>query len=461
MRVAHVSAEVAPWARSGGLAEVAGALPRALAREGLRCAVWLPLYRSARAELQRQGLSLRPGPGATRLVEHEGVLQVFVESHLFDREGLYGDGHGAFGDNDERFALLNRVAVDTAEQVLGGPVDILHAHDWHAALAPHYLRRAGRAHTRSVFTIHNLAFQGRLDAGAVQRLGMDPAAHHLEGYEWYGGVNLMKAAIADCDALTTVSPRYAREILEPRFGEGLDGFLRVHQGKLSGILNGLDPSWDPRSDPHIAHTFGPHHWPSGKRANREALLEGTSLRAEPRDLLVGVISRLSEQKGLDLLAELLPRLHEMGVRVFLLGSGEAHLEQAFQALAERYSHTLHAHIGFDLGLARRILAGCDALAVPSRFEPCGLTQLQAMRYGCLPVVHATGGLADTVEHGQTGFVFEHADVHGLAWALGEAARVHRDRPTTWKEMARRAMARDWSWAQPARSYLRLYQGLLG
>ncbi len=458
MRVAHVAAEVAPWAATGGLADVASALPDALAREGVRCGVWLPLYSSVRRELKRRGLELREGPGPTRTLDLGGALQVFVESHHFDREDIYGDERGAFGDNDERFALLARVALDTAEELLGGPIDVFHAHDWHAALVPHYLRQRRTQHprARSVFTLHNLAFQGRLGRDAIERLGLDPAGFHLDGYEWHGGVNLLKAGIADCDVLTTVSPRYAEEILSPAFGHGLDGFLRRHQHKLHGVLNGLDPSWDPRGDDALVRRYGPRLWPSGKRANRRALIEGTQLRVEPEHLLVGVISRLSEQKGLDLLADLVPRLHEMGVRVFLLGSGDRALERRFRQLARHHSHTLHAHIGFERGLARRILAGSDALAIPSRFEPCGLTQLQAMRYGCLPVVHATGGLADTVDHGRTGFVFEHADVDGLGWALGEAARMHRDRPGTWKEMARRAMAVEASWERSARAYLRLY-----
>ncbi len=470
MNVVHVSAEVAPWARTGGLGDVVGALPAAQARQGARTLTYLPCYGRVRAELERRNARLERGPGfdvpigggltaGTAILRGEHGDTVFVEHHAYDREGLYGDQEGTYGDNDLRFALLTLAALETADHVLGAPVHVFHAHDWHSALLPHYLRRYDRHRARCVLTIHNLAYQGVFGPSVIDRLCLDERDFHPEGFEFQGAASFMKAGISRADAVTTVSPRYAREILEPGFGFGLDGFLRAHARRLVGLLNGLDlDEWNPRTDGSVV-PYGANRLKAGKAENRARLLAELGLPADEHDLLVGVVSRLTSQKGLDLLADLVPHLHAIGARVVLLGSGSPALEERFRRLAGLYSHHLAVRIGFDVDLAHRILAGSDALAIPSRFEPCGLTQMQAMRYGTLPVVHATGGLADTVDHGTSGFVFEHPTSVGLGWALHVAARFKRQDPVGYRRMQKHVMGVDWSWERSAARYLALYASL--
>ncbi len=471
MNVVHVSAEVAPWARTGGLGDVVGALPAALSRRGARTLTYLPCYGRVRAELHRRGARLQRGPGfsvpiAGGLTAGTAILRgqhgdtVFVEHHSFDRDGLYGDGRGTFGDNDVRFALLTLAALETAHHVLADDVGAFHAHAWHSALLPHYLGRyEAHARAKSVLTIHNLAYQGVFGPGVIGSLCLDERRFHPEGYEYKSAVSFMKAGISEADAVTTVSPRYSREILEPAFGFGLDGFLRARARRVVGVLNGLDLDvWNPRKNDAIA-PFGANRLKSGKAENRARLLQEFGLPAGDDDLVVGVVSRLTAQKGLDLLADLVPQLHAIGARVVLLGSGSPQLEERFRRLAGLYSHHLAVHIGFDVQMAHRILAGSDALAIPSRFEPCGLTQMQAMRYGTLPVVHATGGLADTVQHGVSGFVFEHASAVGLGWAMHVASRFKRQDPVGYRRMQKHVMGIDWSWDQSADRYLELYARL--
>ena len=471
MNVVHVSAEVAPWARTGGLGDVVGALPAALSRRGARTLTYMPCYGRVRAELHRRGVQLERGPGfsvpigggqtaGTAILRGEHGDTVFVEHHTFDRDGIYGDARGTFGDNDLRFALLTLAALDTADHVFGAPVDVFHAHDWHTALLPHYLSRYEQhAAAKSALTIHNLAYQGVFGPGVIGPLCLDERHFHPEGFEYQGAVSFMKAGISEADAVTTVSPRYSREILEPGFGFGLDGFLRARAKRLVGLLNGLDLDvWNPRKDDAIA-PFGANRLKAGKAENRARLLREFRLPARDDELLVGVVSRLTAQKGLDLLAELVPHLHAIGARVVLLGSGSPQLEERFRRLAQVYGHHLSVHIGFDEVMAHRILAGSDALAIPSRFEPCGLTQMQAMRYGTLPVVHATGGLADTVQHGVSGFVFEHPSSVGLGWALHVAARFKRQDPVGYRRMQKHVMGIDWSWDTSADRYMELYRQL--
>ncbi len=469
MNVVHVAAECAPFAKAGGLGDVAAALPVALGALGHRTLTVLPLYRSAAAVLGREGLKTRPGPEAslpvgrghrvrTHILERPDGAHLFLESDLYDRPGLYG-----YEDEAERFAVLSLAALEAAGQVLGAPVDIFHAHDWHAGLLPHYLRRYRRAHptARSVFTIHNLGYQGTFGASAIRRLCLDERDHTLDGYEFHGGVSFMKAGITASDAITTVSPRYAQEILTPSHGFQLDGLLRHHRSRLHGIVNGLDVRvWDPASDALLARNFDATSRPAGKADNRRALFADLGVADEGGAMLLGVVSRLTAQKGLDLLADLVPALHGLGVRVVLLGSGEPAIEERLRELARVFSHNLTVRIGFDEGLAHRIVAASDAMAVPSRFEPCGLTQLQAMRYGALPIVHATGGLADTVRHLLTGFVFEHPTASGLRWALGLASRCFHEQRASWDAMSDTAMAQDLSWEASAREYAALYQSLL-
>jgi starch synthase len=479
MKVVHLASEVAPWSQSGGLGQVVGALPSALLRRGVDTAIISPLYREVRERAAAAGAVLSPsGLELTVELGGEAIPVGFVSlratdaapihfvdcPRFFDRPSLYGEGTD-YPDNDRRFALLCRAALAGAERLMAGPIDVVHSHDWQAGLAPAYLTRLGRR-PRTVFTIHNLAFQGLFPKSHLGDLGLDWSLFHLDGLEFWDQLSFLKGGIAFADAVTTVSPRYADEITRPESGAGLDGFFR-HRGGVLGILNGIDTAqWDPSSDPHIAAPFSTVR-PSGKSTCRRALLDEVGL-ADGDALVLAVVSRLTEQKGLDLIAELVPALRPLGARLVVLGSGDEALEQRFAALAHSQPDHLAVRFGFDQPLAHRIFAGADALLMPSRFEPCGLAQMSAMRYGTLPIASPVGGLADTVHDpgdaalaaGQgTGFLLRRPDVASLVEAVTRAAALRRDR-SAWSRAVASAMAHDWSWSQPASQYHALYQRLL-
>jgi len=478
VRVLFVSAEVAPFCRTGGLGDVADELPRALAQVDPRMeiAVVLPLHRKARRLLEARGETLGEGfavdvplawgmaSGRFRpLRGDEGVTHWFLDApRMFDRDGLYGHEDDAF-----RYAFLSRAALEGATQMLGGPPDILHAHDWMTALAPIYLEARMRHRLpgcRSVFTVHNLAYQGVFPKDLLPLLDLDWGLFRVELLEFYDALNLMKGAIVACDALTTVSPRYAREIQTAQFGMKLDGHLRAHRRKLSGIVNGLDPAvWNPADDEAIAAAFDADDL-RGRAACQQELRDAFGLGPGP---IFGVVSRLTGQKGLDLVADLVPWMVRRGANLVVLGTGEPSLEYRFRELAHRFPNHVGAHIAFDSAAARKVLAGSDALLVPSRFEPCGLTQLQAMRYGSVPVVHAVGGLRDTVHdpgdaalaRGEgTGFSFGHPTAYGLGWAMNRALQLHGT--PGWAALQQACMRKDTSWGPSAKRYAELYRSLL-
>lgn len=487
MRVLHVSSECAPWAKAGGLGDVVGALPDALRRadESVSTLVVMPLYRAAAQALAKRGLSLEDtgvvarvdvGAGASevrflRLDRSGRAPVVFADNPAaFDRDGLYGHE-----DDAQRFILFSRAVVEVAAELMGGPIDIVHAHDWHTALVPGLIAtRARETHpkARTLLTIHNLAYQGVCDKHMMPSTGLGWELFHFESFEFYDQINLLKGGAACADAVTTVSPTYAKEIKTPGFGCGLDDFLR--QRPVHGLLNGVDTQvWDPRQDPHIAAPYDAEEL-SGKAKARAALLRACGWPEDgpeqPGVPLLGIVSRMTVQKGLDLVAALAPELASMPARLVVLGNGDPELEERFRGVARDFPDNVHAMITFDVPLSHRIIAGCDGLLVPSRFEPCGLTQLYAMRYGTVPIVHATGGLADTVtdpgdeglRRGEgTGFAFEHPTVEGLRWAVGRAVRTYREEPQTWREIQRAGMARDWGWVRSADAYLELYRSLCG
>ena len=488
MRVLHLASEVAPWVQTGGLGQVAGALPDALAAAGADVHVVCPLYPQVQRELAQQGVELADSGidvvmklggvdrhGRFYTLARPGRAAVhFLECWpLYDRDGIYDGGYGPHGDNPQRFAFLARGAVDGSWGLCGGPPDIVHAHDWQAALAPVYLREklsGWLPHTRSVLTINNLDYQGVCSRWELPAIGLDWSVYHPGAIEYWDQLNYLKAGIAYADAVTTVSERYAEEILTPAFGCHLDGFLREHQHKLSGVLNGIDTeAWDPATDPALAARYSADD-PSGKAACRAALLAEAGMEAGDGDLVLGVVSRFASQKGLDLIADLAPELGEMGVKLIMLGSGEPALEARFAQLGAWFRDRVWTYFGWSGPLARRIYAGADAIAIPSRFEPCGLTQMYAMRYGAIPIAHAVGGLRDTVldwgneelaRGNGTGIRFEHPTVEGLRWALGRALALYRgDRPG-WNAAVAHVMQKDWSWRAPAARYLELYRRLLG
>ncbi|MHB8767052.1 MAG: glycogen synthase [Deferrisomatales bacterium] len=477
MKVWMIASEMAPYSKVGGLGDVMGALPVALA--GLGCEVTvaiphLPSMDAARWGLEPTGLEVEAlVDGAWRrasVLEARGAGGVRVlflrQPEYFDRPGLYGTPAGDHPDNPQRFAYFAYAAVEALRRVAPGPA-VVHAHDWQTGLVPlllrapeHYGAEPEFARTATLHTIHNLSYQGLFPAGVVPRLGLSWRHFTPAGLEFYGLLNFLKAGLVYADALTTVSPTYAREIQTPEYAWGLQGVLAERAGVLRGIVNGIDTeAWDPSCDPGLAARFsaaglGP------RRENARALRAELGLPDDGRPL-VGIVNRLVEQKGIDLLLGLEPVLGDLGLQWAILGSGEARYEAAVADLARRHPATVAARVGFDDGLARRIYGGSDLFCMPSLFEPCGLGQMIALRYGSLPVVRRTGGLADTVvdvDEGGAGFVFGPATSEALAGALGRGRQYLADRRRA-NGARRRAMALDFSWSASARRYLELYRSL--
>ena len=463
MRILFVSAEVAPFSKTGGLGDVAGALPQALARLGHEVVVVTPWYAGLGGgrqpywigdiEVPFAGGFERVGVGT---LEDGDLRLLFVGHEYFRRPQLYG-----YGDDVERFALFSRAVPQVSERAGFAP-DVLHANDWHSGYLPLLLAHGwhlppGFPGLPSLYTVHNVQYQGESDLEQTLWWLRLPAGLSGSYLDHFGRANAMQAGVGFADRVTTVSPTYANELTTPEFGFGLDGTFRSLQAKLTGILNGLDVgAWDPASDQALPATYSRGAL-SGKDQSSFALKRRFGL-AHDRPV-IGVVSRLAEQKGIDLLINAAPRLFDQGWALALLGTGEARTEAAASALANDFPGLAGVEIGFDEALARLIYAGSDALAVPSRFEPCGLSQMIAMRYGTLPVVRATGGLADTVEHGRTGFSFEPATADGLAWATAEAMQTGVG-GGVWRRMQHDAMGQDFSWRRSAERYVALYRDML-
>ncbi|HKI62176.1 MAG TPA: glycogen synthase GlgA [Mariprofundaceae bacterium] len=480
LNIVFIASEASPLAKTGGLADVAGSLPHALQHIGHQVTVILPFYRRHLFANNIQSTPLKKSvemwaDNTQRICPlHEAVVDdlrfILVEQDdLYDRDGLYGPPGGAYEDNLLRFLLFDRVALEVAAQ-LGNPVDILHCHDWQTGMIPLLLKTQYQHHptianAKTVYTIHNLAYQGVFPSSWIHRLGIPSHYYHLDGYEFHHQINCMKGGIESADAITTVSPSYAKEIMTPEYGCHLDTFLHNHADRLTGIVNGLDiDNWDPLTDINIAANFGAGKI-AGKKKCKQALQEQCGLEASADIPLLTLISRLADQKGIDLLLANANSWLERGYQLAILGSGDAHSEQALQMLAAGNSRQMFFHRGFSESLARQIYAGGDIFLMPSRFEPCGLGQLMAMRYGTIPVVRATGGLIDTViDHNRektksTGFHFADATPAAFDKALEQAVSVYRT-PTTWSKMRNRALKRNSSWEASAATYATLYQNLL-
>jgi starch synthase len=475
--VLAVAAELFPIVKTGGLADVAGALPAALAGLGYVTRTLIPLYPPVRAALRaaqevHRFTDLFGGSARLLAARTDGAPELIVldAPHLFDRPGgPYQSPAGAdWPDNAFRFAALGWAARTIA---LGALADwrpaILHAHDWQAGLAACYLAFAEGTRPPTLFTVHNLAYQGRFPAGLLHDLRLPPSAWSVDGVEYYGGIGFLKAALYYSDALTTVSPTYAREIQTPEGGMGLDGLLRARAGRLRGIVNGIDEAlWNPANDAALAAPYDASHL-ARREGNRAALRRRFALAASAAPLFC-VISRLAAQKGIDLLLAVLPRLLALGAQLIVLGSGEAALEGALTRWAETHPGRIGLHLGYDEALAHLLLAGSDAIIIPSRFEPCGLTQLYGLRYGTVPIVARVGGLADTVidanlaalEAGvATGIVFAPHSEAALAEALARAVALHGVK-ARWQQMMRSGMAQHLGWSVRAAEYAELYRGLL-
>jgi starch synthase len=480
MKVAFFASEVTPYAKTGGLADVVGALPKHLAKAGHEVKVFIPLYREVRSKglpLLRAAADLTfdwdGGPAIFSVWEEptgRATVYFIEKNDYFEREGLYGTPAGDFPDNGERFAFFSRAALEALRALNFSP-DIIHLHDWQTALAPAYLKFVYGddpffRKTRTLFTIHNLAYQGLADRGILGRVGLPPLLFHPEALEFFGQVNFLKAGLLYASAINTVSPRYSREIQTPEFGCGLDGLVRMRSDQLFGILNGVDYSaWNPSSDPAIARTYSAED-PAGKAACKTALLTRLGLPPFPNDLpVVGLVTRLAGQKGIDLLVEALGGLFGLGLRLVLLGQGEAGIQDMLRAAAARYPSFFGLRIAYDDDLAHAIFAGSDIFLIPSRYEPCGLTQMYSLKYGAVPVVRATGGLDDTVQDYDpvsgtgNGFKFEAADPAALVKAVRRAVGLYSRKPA-WSKLVRAGMESDFSWDRAAGEYQALYRKLV-
>jgi starch synthase len=477
MRVLSVASEIYPLIKTGGLADVTGALPGALANKGVAVRTLVPGYPAVLEKLERRETvhrfsDLCGGPAELLAADAAGLDLLVIEApHLFTRAGNpYVDRSGRdWPDNAQRFAALAWVAAALGVGLLKRyRPQLLHAHDWQAGLVPAYLRYGPSPHPPSVITVHNLAFQGHFPASLLGALKLPPQSLAISGVEYFGGIGFLKAGLQFADRITTVSPSYAMEIRTPEGGMALDGLLRVRSDVVSGILNGIDDRvWDPATDPHLAATYSVAKLPR-RLLNKQALKQHFAIASNDAAPLFAVISRLSEQKGLDLLLSSLPRLLSLGGDLVIVGTGDAALEQGFRAAAKASAGRVGVFIGYDEALAHLVQGGADALLVPSRFEPCGLTQLCALRYGALPIVARVGGLNDTVIDANemalsagvaTGFQFSPVTREGLEHALARAAAVWAQKKP-WRLMQANGMALEVGWSRAAAQYARLYRDLL-
>lgn len=481
MKIAFLASEVAPYAKTGGLADVAGALPKYLARAGHEVKVIMPLYRCVRAT----GLPLLKAAGDLAMDWYDGpaVFSVweeptgratayFIEKNdYFERDALYGTSAGDYPDNGERFGFFSRAALETLKTLDFAP-DILHVHDWQAALSLAYLKFVFGEDpffrkTKSLFTIHNLAYQGLFEPEILGRIGLPKKLFHVEALEFFRKVSFLKAGLLYSTAINTVSPRYSREIQTPEFGCGLEGLLQMKSDALFGILNGADYStWDPASDAALVKPYTAADL-DGKAACRRDLLSAFGLPDDKKDLpVIGLVSRLAGQKGLDILVEALGGLFPLGVRLVILGTGEAPIEKALKDAVRRYPSFFGLRIAFDDTLARKIYAGSDMFLIPSRYEPCGLTQMYSLKYGTVPIVRATGGLDDSIQEFDpatgtgNGLKFQAAEAGALLGSIRKAVRIYGQK-ATWAKIVRNGMACDFSWERASSEYIALYRKILG
>ena len=485
-----VSSEAIPYAKTGGLADVAGVLPLELAKLGHDVILLLPRYRC----LSESGRSFR-SVCQLRVPTSQGLVDTLIEEDVipvgqgdcrvrvwtirneafFDRPGLYQDRGVDYPDNLDRFSFFCRATIEVMAYLRTAfrwKTHLLHLHDWQTALCAVYLNTVARDRqdvrgVRTVLTLHNVGYQGLFPGEQFEKTGLPPSLFTPAGLEYYGSVNLLKGGIVFVDYMTTVSPTYAREILTPEFGFGLEGVLRNREDRLIGILNGIDiDRWNQETDPYLPANYSAADR-SGKQVCKQALQREFQLSETPVPLL-SVIARLTSQKGLDLIETITPQLMTMDLQLVMLGTGEPELEAKFKALHARYPHRMGLRIGFDEGLAHRIEGGADVFVMPSRYEPCGLSQLYSLRYGTVPVVRKTGGLADTVvplaaqarQAGRaTGFHVEEDTADALLAVLRRAVAAYQDR-STWDQLVETGMTTDVSWARSAHAYDRLFVSLV-
>jgi len=477
LKVLSVASEAYPLIKTGGLGDVVGALPAVLAHEGISVRTLIPGYTAVMNALSAaeavHSFGHLFGGQARLLAARASGLEFFVldAPHLYARPGgpYAGPDGKDWPDNGLRFAALAQCAAAVGRGVASDFLpDVVHAHDWQAGLAPAYLHYSGEPRPRTVMTAHNLAFQGQFPRALLEPIGLPPSAFSVDGVEYYGTIGYLKAGLALADRITTVSPTYAAEIQTPETGMGLEGLLRHRAGVLTAILNGIDEDvWNPATDPWLASSFDAKHL-ARRAPNKQALQARFDLDQEPRTCVFGVVSRLTHQKGMDLLLDALPAIEAAGAQLALLGSGEKSLESGFAAAARSAPGRIAAIIGYDEPLAHLVQGGADSLLIPSRFEPCGLTQLCALRYGAVPVVSRVGGLADTVVDASdaalargagTGVQFTPVTRAMLELAIGRTLALWRDH-TLWRRIQSHAMATEVGWKRPAKRYAALFRELL-
>ncbi len=487
MKITIVGSEVVPFSKTGGLADVVGSLPMALDEKGHDVNVISPFYREVRENADKQGLELEPMENATVRVpvgdfEQEAVP---VRGHLpdsdvtvyflkndryYDRPGLYTnpDDGNDYQDNSERFVFLCRGTMELLKELEYQP-DILHGHDWQTGLVPVYLEHKYREDfpdTASVFTVHNLAYQGLFWHRDMKLTGLSWDLFNWKMLEYYGKLSFLKGGLVGADVLTTVSEQYAREIQTEEYGMGMHGVFQERAKDLYGIVNGVDYGvWDPRVDEHIPENYGPEDL-EGKKICKTALQEEFDLAQREDIPLMGMIGRLVEQKGIDLVVDGMNDIVRRGMQVVILGTGQERYHEMLERTAEKYPENVGVYLGFDEALAHRIEAGADMFLMPSRFEPCGLNQLYSMRYGTVPIVSATGGLVDTVvnyqqaagsESGATGFLFRPHGVAQMVEAIDRAIRLYKNEPKDWDDVVMAGMNQDWSWDRSAEEYVDVYE----
>jgi starch synthase len=477
MHIVFAASECVPYVKTGGLAEVVGAVPRGVVKLGHHATVYLPYYRQVREHTPEKKPAIAsltiPFQYYNRFAAildggvHDGVQFYFVDCpELFDRESLYSTPAGDYPDNWERFGLFSRAVVEAAKQ-LGVP-NIFHVHDWQAAMIPVYLRTVyyfdpALQNAGTVLTIHNAGYQGWFPPQTTERLLLPWEIFTMDRVEYYNTFNFLKGGIVYSDAITTVSRKYAEEIQTPEFGDGLDGVLRKRAADLYGILNGVDyKEWNPASDHNIAAHYTAENLEGKRECRRDLLHAFGASHVSNETPVLGIVSRFATQKGFDLIAQIAPRLLAGDVLLIALGTGEAYYEGLFRAMQDQYEGKAAVKIAYDSALAHKIEAGSDIFLMPSRYEPCGLNQFYSMKYGTVPVVHATGGLDDTVEEWDpatqtgTGFKFRDQTPEAFSAALDKAMDLFRADKRSWMKIMRNGMAKDYTWEEPAAEYVGVY-----
>jgi starch synthase len=478
MNIVFAASECTPWAKTGGLADVVGSLPRALAKLGHRLTVFIPYYRQV-AKLAPNAAVVLPSitipfPSYNRFVRildggiEKNVQHYFVDSpELFDRESFYATPSGDYPDNAERFGLFSRAVIE-ATKILGVP-DVYHVHDWQAAMVAVFMRSSYYfdpvlRKVPAVLTIHNAGYQGWFPPRTIETLLLPWDMFTMQKLEQYDSLNFLKGGIVYSDAITTVSRRYAEEIQTPEFGNGLNDLLRQRGGDLFGILNGVDyDEWDPATDPHIAAHYTAEKLDGRKECRRDLLHAFGMEKVGEETAIIGVVSRFATQKGFDFIVDIMDRLVQQDMVLLMLGNGEEYYERLLTEMAARYPEKVRVQVKYDNVVAHKIEAGSDIFLMPSRYEPCGLNQIYSLKYGTVPVVRATGGLEDTIDEqpfgGGNGFKFWGYDPGALMDALERALGTFRNKDE-WTRMMRRGMSADFSWEKPAHEYVRVYERVI-